>query len=108
MDYAIGFIAIWLVFVLLTLHAYRRREVLDLNAHEIYDTRTKIREYLILIGFGVVSLALALSGGLRVPMSGWIYALIGPVLGLHGYITGSRRTRLFSKETEAPVPVTTA
>jgi hypothetical protein len=63
--YAIGFIAIWLVFVVLTLHAYRRREVLELNALETYDTRTKIREYLILMGFGVVSLALALSGGWR-------------------------------------------
>jgi transmembrane protein TMEM174 (potassium channel) len=92
--YAIGFIAIWLVFVLLTLHAYRLRDVLDLNALEVYDTSTKIREYLILMGFGVVSLALALSGGWRVPMSGWIYALIGPALGLHGYITGSRRARL--------------
>lgn len=89
--YAIGFIAIWLVFVLLTLHAYRRRDVLDLSALEMYDTRTKVREYLILMGFGVVSLALALSGGWRVPASGWIYALIGPVLGLHGYITGARR-----------------
>ena len=94
--YAMGFIAIWLVFVLLTMHAYRRREVLELNALEIHDTRTKLREYLILMGFGIVSLALALSGGWRVPMSGWIYALIGPVLGLHGYITGSRRERLLT------------
>lgn len=68
--YAIGFIAIWLVFVPLTLHAYRRREVLELNAFEMHDTRRKLREYAILMGFGVVSLALALSGGWRVPMSG--------------------------------------
>ena len=89
--YAIGFIAIWLVFVLLTAHAYRRREALDLNAFEVYDTRRKMREYLILMGFGVVSLALALSGGWRVPASGWIYALIGPVFAVHGYLTGRRR-----------------
>ena len=49
--YAIGFIAIWIVFVVLTVHAYRRRDILDLNALEIFDTRTKIREYLILVGF---------------------------------------------------------
>jgi hypothetical protein len=89
--YAIGFIAIWLVFVLLTVHAYRKRDILDLNAFEMHDTRRKMREYLILMGFGVVSLALALSGGWRVPMSGWIYALIGPVLGVHGYVTGRNR-----------------
>lgn len=89
--YAIGFIAIWLVFVLLTAHAYRRREALDLNAFEVYDTRRKIREYLILMGFGVVSLGLAMSGGWRVPASGWIYALIGPVFAAHGYLTGRNR-----------------
>lgn len=89
--YAIGFIAIWLVFLLLTAHAYRRRESLDLNAFEIYDTRRKMREYLILMGFGVVSLGLALSGGWRVPASGWIYALIGPAFALHGYFTGRNR-----------------
>lgn len=89
--YAIGFIAIWLVFLLLTAHAYRRRESLDLNAFEIYDTRRKMREYLILMGFGVASLGLALSGGWRVPASGWIYALIGPVFALHGYFTGRNR-----------------
>ena len=93
--YAIGFIAIWLVFVLLTVHAYRRREVLELNAFELHDTRRKLREYAILMGFGVVSLALALSGGWRVPMSGWIYALIGPVFAIHGYINGARVKRLF-------------
>ena len=93
--YAIGFIAIWLVFVLLTAHAYRRREVLELNAFEIHDTRRKLREYAILMGFGVVSLALALSGGWRVPMSGWIYALIGPVFAVHGYINGARVKKLF-------------
>lgn len=89
--YAIGFIAIWLVFVLLTAHAYRRRDALDLNAFEAYDTRRKIREYLILMGFGVVSLGLAMSGGWRVPASGWIYALIGPVFAAHGYFTGRNR-----------------
>jgi hypothetical protein len=92
--YAIGFIAIWIVFVLLAVHAYRRRDILDLNALEIFDTRT-IREYLILVGFGVVSLALALSGGWRVPASGWIYALIGPVFGVHGYVTGTKRAKQF-------------
>jgi hypothetical protein len=101
--YAIGFIAIWVVFILLTVHAYRRREVLDLNALETHDTRTKIREYFILMGFGVLSLGLALSGGWRVPMSGWIYALIGPVFAAHGYITGARRDRLFPKETKPAV-----
>ena len=89
--YAVGFIAIWLVFVLLTAHAYRKREILDLNAFEMHDTRRKMREYLILMAIGVASLALALSGGWRVPMSGWIYALIGPVLGVHGYMTGKKR-----------------
>ena len=107
--YAIGFIAVWLVFVLLTVHAYRRRDLLDLNAFEISDTRRKLREYLILMGFGLVSLGLALSGGWRVPMSGWIYALIGPVFGLHGYLTGRHRAKAALgspiKEDDAPVSI---
>jgi uncharacterized membrane protein len=103
--YAIGFIAIWIVFVLLTVHAYRRRDILDLNALEIFDTRSKIREYLILVGFGVVSLVLAMSGGWRVPLSGWVYALIGPVFGVHGYVTGSRRAKQFPVQAQAPLAV---
>jgi hypothetical protein len=39
------------------------------------------------------------------PASGWIYALIGPAFGIHGYITGSRRSRLFPKVVAAPGPV---
>jgi uncharacterized membrane protein len=103
--YAIGFIAIWLLFVLLTVHAYRRREILDLNALEIHGTLKKMREYFILMGFGVVSLALALSGGWRVPASGWIYALIGPAFALHGHITRVKQAKLFHSEGALPAPV---
>lgn len=112
--YAVGFIAIWTVFALLIVHAYRRREALALNDLETFDTRTKMRQYFILIAVGVASLVLAQIPGWGVPVSGWVYALIGPIFGVHSYVSATRRERLVTQQREGeqsaaagPEPVTT-
>ena len=115
--YAIGFIAIWLVFVLLTLHG-TAGDVLALNALEIYDPRTKIREYLISWAsawcrsrwrFGWMGVSrcqggLRSSAGARAP---WIHhgsrrerrARLFQELG-----TGVRGVRLKGRSTQTPAP----
>lgn len=101
--YGAGFVAVFGVFAVLYLHAYRNREQLSLDAIGIYDARAGIQRQLISIGIGIVSLLLVL---LLPPgwfwMAGTIYALLGPAHGLFGHWSGSRRNRLVA-EIEAGV-----
>lgn len=84
--YSLGVVSIFLVFTLMHLHAYRHREVLGLNALEVHLTRTTIREHLIHLGVGVVSVLLALSG--RIGWSGMVYMALGPLQGFNGWLSG--------------------
>lgn len=91
--FSIGYVAVFVIFVLLYMHAYRQRRALDLNELEQYDTRAEMRESAINAAVGLASVALALAG--RAAAAGWIYMLLlGPLLGVNGFITGSRRQKL--------------
>lgn len=93
--FGIGFTAVFLIFVLLYFHAYRKRSALELNELEIYDTRTQIQDYALNVVIGVLSIAIAMIGGRKsLPFSMLIYWLIGPVQTVHGIIMGRRRRRL--------------
>ncbi|HEY0323278.1 MAG TPA: TMEM175 family protein [Pyrinomonadaceae bacterium] len=93
--FGIGFTAVFLIFVLLYFHAYRKRSALELNELEIYDTRTQMQDYSLNVAIGVLSIAVALFGGRKfIPLSMLAYWLIGPVQTVHGIIMGRRRRRL--------------
>ena len=87
--YSAGYLAIFLIFTLLYLHAWRSRDSLDLGPAEQVLTRCGIRSALIHVAFGTTSILIALSlpaGFLR--YSGMIYFLIGPVMFVHGMAMG--------------------
>jgi uncharacterized membrane protein len=90
--FSIGYVAVFVIFIMLYWHAYRQRQELDLNELELYDTRAEMRESAINAAVGLASVALALAG--RGGIAGWIYMLLGPLLGANGFITGSRRQKL--------------
>jgi hypothetical protein len=93
--FSVGFVAVHVIFLLMHLRAWREREGLDLNHHERFDTRTAMREHGIFILIGTLSSLVALAGGARwIPVAGWTYAALGPIMGLHGYISGKRRAAL--------------
>lgn len=92
--YAVGFTAVFLLFVLMYAHAYRLREQLRLNELEIYETRTSMQFSAILAAIGVLSFSVAL----RYPdWAGWLYLLIGPALTIHGVLSGRRFRALAEK-----------
>jgi uncharacterized membrane protein len=92
--YASGFTAVFLLFALMYVHAYRLRSVLDLNPVEVLQTRLAIQENVIMVMVGVVSFALAF----RSPgLAGWWFFVLGPVLGFHGWLYG-KRVRLLGEE----------
>jgi len=93
--FGVGYIAVFGVFALLYWHAYRKRAQLELNELETFDTRTDIRESLLNVGIGVVSLAFAVFGGGRfAAISGMTYMLTPVVMTLHGTLNGRRRRQL--------------
>jgi len=96
--YALGFVCVFLLFVLMYVHAYRLRRELDLNPVEISVTRFSIQENVILALVGVTSFVVAV----RSPdWAGWTYASIGPLMAVHGSIFG-RRIRLLAEKLALP------
>jgi len=90
-----GYVAVFLVFTLLYLHALRRRDELGLNEIELHDTRSRLWSVM-LNGFtGVLSIATVLIfGEAGARWAGPIYLLNGPILTAHGFYWGVRRRRL--------------
>lgn len=91
--YGGGFAGIFAVFCLLYLHAWKRREQLELNAVERYDTVSAIIMYSSYIGVGLLSVIIAITGG-PLSLAGWSYFLLGPVSALIGFTRGTRRGRV--------------
>lgn len=86
--YSGGLVGIFLMLFLMHLHAWRHRDVLELNEPERLITVGTLREHLIHMSIGLASIALALAG--QVALSGLIYFLVGPAQGLNGWHMGRR------------------
>jgi uncharacterized membrane protein len=96
--YAAGFASVFLLFGLMYAHAYRLRRALGLDPVEELETRNALQENGILVAIGATAFLVAF----RHPaLSGWTYALIGPILTVHGTIFGKRVRRLAEKKAGA-------
>jgi len=90
-----GYLAVFLVFVALYLHAYRKRGSLELNEIELFDTRHSIQEMVLNCLIAVFSMSLILIGGVRFGgLSGVAYMLTGVVMAINGTVMGRRRKKL--------------
>jgi len=90
-----GYLAIFLVFVLLHIHAYRKREQLALNSLERFDTISSIQESALNCGIALVSMSIIWIGGARYSgFAGLAYMLTGIVMAFHGFVMGARRRRV--------------
>jgi type III secretory pathway component EscS len=93
--FSAGYLAVFLVFVLLYRHAYKKRAELDLNELEIFDTKSSIQESALNCGIAILSISIILIGGANYSgVAGMIYMLTGVAMGVHGTLSGSRRRRL--------------
>ena len=97
--YGLGFVGIFTLYLLMYIHAWRKREELDLNRVEIFDTVTSIWMYGSYIVIGLISCAMAFLNSQRmVAWAGLIYWLIGPVSGVIGWRRGNARLRVEQSE----------
>ena len=94
--YSAGFTGLFLLFTILYVYAYRRREELELNEVERIITRGTIRAHLLSAGLGATSIALAIWA--HPALAGLIYFLMGPVHGVSGYMTGRAVERAAGSE----------
>ena len=93
--YSSAYVLVFLLFTVMHVHAYRQRDALQLNPTECQVTRGAIREHLIHVFVGSVSIACALIDPVwGVTLAGFVYFLLGPLQGLHGYWNGRRVERL--------------
>jgi uncharacterized membrane protein len=93
--FSIGYLAVFMVFVALFFHAYRKRHELELNKLEVFDTISSIQEGALNSGIALMSICLLLIGGSAFAgIAGMIYMLTGVFMGAHGTIMGKRRRKL--------------
>ena len=93
--YSAGYIIIYLLFFFMYLHAFRKKEELQLTAIELYDTKTRMWAQLILISVGILSMfATSVVPAERAGAAGFVYFLIGPAFSIYHSIRGKKRRKL--------------
>jgi hypothetical protein len=90
--FGVGYVAVFVLFALMYAHAYARRDALELDEAERYETRDNLGEILLNVVMGVASIVVALRGSAQ--LAGFTYLAVGPVLTIHGFISGAGRRRL--------------
>ncbi len=89
--YSAGFAAIFCCIALMYGHGARCTRDLGLSDARRREAVFWARHYAIFSLVGVLSLSMATLGiGVRLGMPGWMYALLGPLCGLHGYWNARR------------------
>ena len=81
--YGAGFMTMSVAIALLNLHAWRRRDALELNAVERMETRVELGTWGILFVAGLLSTLIAAAFPNAMPLGGWPYALLGIVVPLY-------------------------
>ena len=93
--FGVGYVAIFAVFILLYWHALRKRAALELNELEVFDTRNSIQEAALNCSVGLISIAVAVFGGVKYGgLAGPAYMLLAVVMSVNGSVMGKRRRRL--------------
>ncbi len=99
--YSAGVLLIFLAFVLMHLHAWRRRATLGLTAAEQLTLRYSLGSHIISGSLAVLSILLIVAVPDAPQFGGWIYILMGPLHGWNGARHG-RAQRTLAMATSAP------
>lgn len=94
--FGLGLFFIYLLLCLMHVHALKKKKVLDLNDSEVFETKTFIQSYLLLVFITVMSMTIVLIfGGEASPYAGSVYALIPILLGLNNKRRRKKQHKLF-------------
>lgn len=107
--YGVGFTAVFAIFALLYLYAWRKRSELGLNELEIFQTKHSLIDHLALVVIGAISTLIAvIFGAAGAPWSGFTYFLIGVYEFVGGWTMGSRARALKKKMDKAATQAASA
>ena len=94
--YALGYILIYLMFILLYLHALKKAKEIELTEIEKFETKTKLFKNYILVAIGFLSILVSLIvSPAQAGIAGLVYVLIGPALSFFYSYRARRRRKLF-------------
>ena len=95
MTYSAGFATVFTVFAALHWNAWRQRETLALDAPGRFSAAAGARTHLLTVMVAAISIVLAAAlPGHLVWIAGVMYAVLGPLHGVNGYLIGRARERL--------------
>ncbi len=93
--YGAGFVAMCGSILLLNLHAWRKREDLQLNDLERFDTKSEIKAWTIVAGVGAFSILIAaVTPPTWIGIPGWAYALLAIIMPLYSKRAARRRLEI--------------
>lgn len=97
--YGAGYICIYFLFLLMYVHAFKKRVELSLTLPEVFDTRTIIFKNGLLIIIGVMSILIALLlEPKQAGLAGFTYFLIGPAFTIFFKLRASKKNKLYKAE----------
>lgn len=104
--FGLGFGAVNLLFFLMNLHAWTRRDQLCLTPVEQFDNRSDRVRYLLLLLVPSASILICLTArGRLMAAAGWVYFFCGFIEATHAIISANRRHALAKRLAESPAQV---
>jgi uncharacterized membrane protein len=96
--FSAGFVAVFVIFAMLYLNVYRKRNQLALSGEEAFDAWAGARTHGISVSVGLVSVVLALTLPINwVGVAGMIYGLQGPLHWRNGLLIHRARAKAFAR-----------
>lgn len=100
--FGLGLFLLYLLVGLMHVNALRKREALDLNENEIYETKSFIQAYALLCAIPALSMiTVIVLGGRHADIAGFVYLLVPILLPLHRKYRRKRKAKVLPKETLA-------
>jgi Endosomal/lysosomal potassium channel TMEM175 len=97
--YGAGFVALFLIFGLLYLLAYRSRHTLGLSPVEVFDVKAAAGAHMVSVGVGLAAIVVALlAPGYTTGMSGFTYFLMWPAHAVYGSRVRRQRKALLTTD----------
>ena len=91
--YAAGIVGVFGVLGLMVLHAWRKRDQLELDELERYLTVTSLRAHCITVLIALLSITVLIAGG-QPGVAGIVYFLMGPIHAIEGWRRGVGAERI--------------
>jgi len=97
--YGAGYIIIYVLFFFMYVHAVKKKDELELNTKEFFDTKTRMWAQLILVVIGILSvIAASLLPDGKAGAAGFVYFLIGPAFSIYFSVRGKKKRKLKEEE----------